>query len=50
MNFLSFLLFCSAESSFLLEKRKEEQKKTGERFQRSELLGNSVSCTQPPKL
>jgi hypothetical protein len=35
-------------SSFLLEKRKEEQKKTGERFQRSELLGTSASCAHLP--
>jgi hypothetical protein len=31
-----------------LEKRKEEQKKTGERLRRSGLLGSSISCAQPP--
>jgi hypothetical protein len=31
-----------------LEKRKGEQKKTGERFQRSELLGSSVSSAHLP--
>jgi hypothetical protein len=34
--------------TFLLEKRKVRQKKTGERFQRSELLGHSASRAQLP--